>query len=223
MTAPATDSAVANLLKVVALRVLRLDSLGGIVHATDASYVSSQAIMLQYTPKVPARERFEQVNGNGDVCAVFIGDPKAVTDCDMKMTICRWDAELEELLCGGSLILDANYGAVGYRPPEDTTINANGVAMETWSIAWNNKSRRKLGNSVAFWRHVFPLTDWTRDQSTLQNGLDNPSYTGSGQINPGFGTGLASDPIPATIGNVPYEWYLDKAAPVGTDGYVTVP
>lgn len=223
MTAPAQDAAIANLLKVVVLRLLRLNSVGQIISASDASYVTSQAILLQYTPKAPARERFEQLNGNGDNCALFVGTPKATTDVDMKMTICRWDAELEEMLCGGSLILDNNYGTVGYRPPEDSTVNANGVAMETWSIAWNGKQRKKLGNSAAYWRHVFPMTTWSRDQSSLQNSLDNPSYTGAGEVNSGFGTGLAADPIPATIGNVPYEWYLDKAAPAGTDGYVTVP
>jgi hypothetical protein len=223
MTAPSTDSAVANLLKVVVMRVLRLDTVGNLVHATDAAYLTSQAIMLQYTPKRPARERMEQINGNGDSCALYIGDPKAVTDVDMKLTLCTVDAELEELLCGGSLILDVNYGAVGYRPPEDTTVNVGGVALETWSIAWNGKSRKKLGNSAAYWRHVFPLTSWERDQTTLQNALDNPSFTGNGEINPSFLTGLASDPIPAAIGNVPYEWYLDKAAPVGGSGYVTVP
>jgi hypothetical protein len=223
MTAPANDAAIANLLKVVVMRILRLDQLGAIVHASDASYVSSQAIMLQYTPNVPARERFEQPNGNGDVCALYVGNPKAPTDCAMKLTACRWDAEMEELLCGGSILLDANYGTIGYRPPEDTTVNVNGVALETWSIAWNGKQRKRLGNSVAFWRHVFPMTTWQRDQATLQNGLDNPSYTGEGTINSGLGTGLASDPLPSAIGNVPYEWYLDKAAPAGADGYVTVP
>lgn len=223
MTAPANDAAIANLLKVVVMRLLRLNSVGAIVSATDAAYVTAQAILLQYTPTIPTRERFEQLNGNGDQCALFIGTPKAASDVSMKLTVCRWDAEMEEMLCGGSILTDVNYGTIGYRPPEDTTVNVNGVALETWSIAWNGKQRKKLGNSVAFWRHVFPMTTWTRDQSSLQNSLDNPSYTGEGQVNSGFGTGLPSDPIPAAIGNVPYEWYLDKAAPAGQDGYVTVP
>lgn len=223
MTAPAQDTALGNLLKVVALRTLRLTSVGAIASGTDGSYVTNQAIMLQYTPATPARERFEQPNGNGDVCALFIGTPKAVTDVSMKLTVCRWDAELEEMLCGGSIITDVNYGTIGYRPAEDSTVNAYGTAIETWSVAWNGKQRKKIGNSPALWRHVFPMTSWTRDQASLQNQLDNPSFSGEGQINSGFGTGLASDPLPAAIGNVPYEWYLDDAMPAGADGYVTVP
>ncbi len=222
MTAPATDNAVAQTLKVVVLRALRLDAVGALVTGADAMYVTSQPITFQYTPKSLARERLEQPNGNGDQCGLFIGTPKAVTDVDLKATFCKMDAELEELLCGGSIITDANYGTIGYRPPEDSTVNAYGTAIEVWSVAWNGKQPKKLGNSRAYWRHVFPLTDWSRDQVSLQNQFDNPSFTGSGQVNSGFGTGLNADQIPSTIGDVPYEWYLDDAKPTGQDGYQAV-
>lgn len=223
MTAPSANTAAANILKVVVIRALRLGATGAIVSGSDASYVSNQPIMLQYTPKSLPRERFEQANGNGDSCALYIGAPHAVTDVDMKLTVCTVDAEMEEILCGGSLILDANYGSLGYKPPEDATVNAYGTALETWSIAWNGKQRKKLGNAVAFWRHIFPMTSWQRDQVSLTNALDNPSFTGEGQVNSGFGTGLASDALPAAIGNVPYEWFLDDAAPASAVGYVAVP
>lgn len=219
MTAPATDNANAQLLKVVVMRVLRLASSGAYAVGADNMYVSEQPIMLQYTPKRLARERFEQPNGNGDQCALFIGPPRAVTDVDMKLSICALDAELEELLCGGSILTDPTYGTIGYKPPEDSTVNAYGCALETWSVAWNGKQRKKLGNALAYWRHVFPMCSFERDQASLQNGFDNPAFTGSGQINSSFGIGLAADPLPSSIGNVPYEWFLDDARPTGQVGY----
>lgn len=219
MTAPATDSAVAQLLKVVVMRVLRLSSSGAYATGPDTMYVSEQPIMVQYTPKRLQRERFEQANGNGDSCALFVGPPRAVTDVDLKLSLCVLDAELEELLCGGSILTDPTYGTIGYKPPEDSTVNAYGCALETWSVAWNGRQRKKLGNSLAYWRHIFPMCSFERDQASMQNGFDNPSFTGEGQINSSYGTGLAADPLPSTIGNVPYEWFLDDAKPTGANGY----
>lgn len=222
MTAPATDNAIAQILKVVAWRTLRLQSSGALVVGADAMYVTNQAITLQYTPKSLARERFEQPNGSGDICGLYVGPPHAVTDVDMKATFCKMDAEHEELLCGGSIITDVNYGTIGYDPPTDSTVNAYGVAVETWSIAWNGKQRKKLGSAPALWRHVFPMTSWTRDQTSLQNQFDNPSFTGEGQVNTSFGTGLSTDPIPSTMPDVPYRWFLDDAYPASHDGYQAV-
>lgn len=222
MTAPATNSANHNLLKVVVMRLLRLNSVGGLVIGADAQIVAEEPILLQYTPISPDREKFSQTDGDGDRCAYYVGPPRAVDGVEMKLQTCTMYAELEELLCGGSIITDVNYGTIGYKPPEDSTVNAYGTAIETWSIAWNRKQRAKLGNSPAYWRHVFPATAWKRDQTSLQNQFDNPSFTGEGLVNAGFGTGLAADPLPSTIGNVPYEWFLDDARPVGVNGYQAV-
>lgn len=219
MTAPATNSANQNILKVVVMRLLRLGASGAYVIGADAQITAEEAIMLQYTPISPDREQFKQEDGDGDTCAFYIGPPRAYDAVEMKLQVCTMYAELEEMLCGGSIITDSTYGTIGYKPPEDSTVNAYGVALETWSIAWNRKQRAKLGNSPAYWRHVFPMTAWKRDQASLQNGFDNPSFTGFGQVNSGFGTGLAADPLPASIGNVPYEWFLDDAKPAGVNGY----
>lgn len=222
MTAPATNSANQNILKVVVMRVLRLAANGSLVVGPDAQIVSEEPILLQYTPVSLPKEIFSDTDGNGDRCGYYVGPPHAVDAVTMKLSVCTMYAELEELLCGGSIITDVNYGTIGYKPPEDSTVNAYGVGLETWSIAWNRKQRAKLGNSPAFWRHVFPMTTWVRDQTSLQNAFDNPTFTGDGQVNSGFGSGLAADPIPSAIGNVPYEWFLDDAKPAGVNGYQAV-
>lgn len=216
------NSTCTNILKVCALRVLRLDDVGAIVTGADSMYVTNAPILLGYTPQQPDRERFEQPNGCGDTCGLYLGDDKAVESVNFRLDLCRLDAELIELLAGGTVLTDGAYGTIGYDAPTDATVNANGVAIEAWSLAWNGRSRATLGGSVAWYRHVFPKTKWRFGEVTLQNGFSTIPLTGSGEPNDGFDTGLADDPLPAAIGDTAFRWYLDTAMPSSACGYQAV-
>jgi hypothetical protein len=211
------------MLKVCSLRLLRLDDDGTLLSGASSQYVIDAPISLQYTPSQPKRERFEVIDGCGTQCALYIGSPKAVDSVDLEMHLCELDAEVTELLAGGTVITDYTYGTIGYLAPTDSTTNDNGVALETWAIQWNGRQRALVGSTPAWYRHVFPSTKWEVGAIKQENGFADIVMTGSSDINSGFGTGLASDPVPVTIGDAAYMWFVDDAKPSGVCGYTSVP
>lgn len=212
-----------QLIRVVVLRALRLNATGAILSGASSQYRHAAPILLQFEPQVPERDRFEQVDGNGNTCALFIGPPRAVDSVNLALNLCQLDAELEEMLCGGSVITEGDYGTVGYLAPTDETVNANGVSLESWSIAWNQRQRLLKAGLPAYWEHVFPLTRWQRGQTQMQNGISVIPLTGIGEVNSAFGTGLPTDPMPVTIGESAFAYWLDNTAPAGVCGYQAVP
>ncbi len=210
-----------EMLKVCAHRALRLDDDGTILESTTGEYDLTAPISFKYTPTSPARERFEVTDGCGNVCALFIGDPKAVDEVDLELHLCNLDAEVTELLCGGSVISDVSYGTYGYVAATDSTINVNGCAIETWAIQWSGRQRALLNGSPAWYHHVFPQTKWTVDPVTQENKFAEIVLKGTSQINSGFATGLTTDPIPVDLGDAAYCWFIDDAIISGTCGYVS--
>jgi hypothetical protein len=217
------NSTCKNLLKVCALRVVRLDTDGSVLAGADSLYVHSSPILLNYTETRPDRERLEQVDGCGDQCGLYNGPPRAVDGVTLRMDLCKLDAELVEMLAGGSVITDGTYGTIGYLAATDATINEDGVAIETWSIAWNGRQRALLGTQPAWYRHVFPKTSWQVGEVSMQNGFSTIPMTGVGEVNSGFATGLAGgDALPVAIGDSAYGWFLDDAKPDAECGYQAV-
>jgi hypothetical protein len=212
-----------NMLKVCAFRGVRLDPDGSTATGVDASYVTTAPILVGYTPNTPDRERFEVFNGCGDQCALFIGSPKAVDSVDLRMDLCQLDAELIELLAGGAVITDGSYGTVGYLAPTDATVNVDGVGVETWAIAWNGRQRALRNGQPGWYRHLFPKTTWQVGEIVQENGFATIPMTGAGEVNSLWGTGLASDPFPVTVGDAAYGWFIDDAKPTAACGYVEVP
>lgn len=213
-----------QLLKVVHLRVLRLTSAGVVAVGTSSRYEHKAPILAAYTPTQPDRERFEQINGAGDQCALYIGPPKAVDSVTMRLDLCPLDAELIEMLAGGSIIAEGTGpgDTVGYLAPTDATVNVNGVAIETWSYQWNGRQRALKGGQPAFYRHFFPKTGWQVGEITKQNGFSTIPLTGTGEVNSAFGTGYTGDPIPVAVGDAAYGWFIDDAVPAGAVGYQAV-
>lgn len=210
-----------NLLKVLVFRVLRLDATGALVVGASSRYTADTPISLTYTPVRPDREEFVQPNGAGDECLNYQGPPRGISRVDLSLNLCKWDAQLAELLAGGEVILDGA-DAVGYLPPIDADVNADGVALETWSIAWNGNQRASYSGDPAFWRHVFPLTTWESGEVTLENGPGNLPLSGRGVVNAEFGTGYAPDPFPVDVSDRPFAWVLDDAAPAAAVGYQAI-
>lgn len=212
-----------SLLKVCHMRVLRLDGAGEIVVGADARYEHAAPIALSYTEQRPERERLEQKDGCGDTCGLYIGPPRAVDSVELSVDLCKLDAELVEMLAGGSVITDGTYGTVGYLSATDSTVNVEGVAIETWSIAWNGRQRALRNGEPAWYRHVFPKTTWQVGQITANNeGFSTIPMTGFGEVNSGFATGYSADPFPTDVGESAYGWVLDDALPEAFCGYQAV-
>lgn len=208
-------------LKACAIRALRLDDVGEIEAGASSLYVT-KPVLVAYTANRPDRERFEQVDGCGDQCVLYLGPPKADDSVSLRMDLCNLDAELLEMLAGGSIITDAvgtGYDTIGYLAPTDDTLNEFGVSFEVWSYAWAGRERATLGGSPAFYRHAFPKVTWSQGEVTLSNGVNVVPMTGEGATNTGWGTGLAADPFPADVGESVYGWALVDSIPTPACGY----
>lgn len=211
-----------QLLKVIAMRLIRLDAAGAFVESVSAMYVHRAPILVGYTPVTPDRERLEQLDGNGDQCLLYLGPPKAVESVTLRMDLCKLDGELMEMLTGGSIIT-SGYDTIGYLAPTDATVNEDGVALETWSYAWNGREARTIGGDVAYYRHVFPKSKWVGGETVMQNGVSTIPVTGTGEVNTAYATGPEHDPFPADVGESVYGWALVDEVPEDNCGYLEYP
>lgn len=210
----------ASTLKACAIRVMRLDTDGSPLVGANSLYVSDSLVLVGHTPQVPDRERIEQLNGCGDQCVLYIGSPKAVESADLRLNLCALDAELIEMLAGGSVITEGgSYDTMGYLAPTDSTINEDGVSVEVWTYAWAGRQRKTKGGTPAFWRWFWPKTTWQSGEVTLENGVSVLPLTGVAEPNSGWGTGLAADPIPVSVGEAVYGYWLDDQIPTAECGY----
>lgn len=213
-------------LKVCHLRILRLDASGAVDTGADVLYEYGAPVLLNYTPTAPERERIEQLDGCGNQCALYRGSPRAVDGVDISLTLCEQNAEVIELLVGGSIITDGTGAGdtIGYLSATDATVPENGVAIEAWSYAWNGRQRALRNGSPAFYRHTFAKTSFQLDEQQMNNdSFGVVPLTGVAEVNSQYGTGLASDPFPTSLGDSVYGWFIDDAMPVAACGYQTVP
>lgn len=211
----------ASTLKACGLRAITLDTDGTPLVAADSRYTTDQLVLIGHTPTVPDRERLEQLNGCGDQCVLYIGDPKAVESAELTLNLCVLDAELIEKLAGGTVITE-DYDSVGYLAATDSTIQANGVSIEAWSLAWAGRQRKLKGGQPAYWRWFWPKVRWSVGALTLENGISVFPLTGIAEPNSGWGTGYADDPIPVTVGEAVYGYWLDDQMPAAECGYQAV-
>lgn len=211
----------ASTLKACALRVIRLDTDGSPLVGASSRYSTDTLVLIGHTPTVPDQERLEQLNGCGDQCVLYIGSPKAVESSELTMSLCNLDAELIELLAGGTVIVE-DYDSMGYLASTDSTINEDGVSVEAWTIAWAGRERHQKGGSPAYWRWFWPKTKWQAGALTLENGVSVMPLTGTAEPNSGWGTGYAADPVPVSVGEAVYGYWLDDTIPTAECGYQAV-
>lgn len=214
----------ANLLHVDHIRALRLDAAGLVVAAADGAYEHEAAILLGYTPVYPDRQTAEQRQGNGEICATYRERPHAPDSVDLTLNLCQLDAELIEILVGGTLITQGTGAGdtIGWQAPTASSVNEEGVALECWSKMWNNNQRATFAGQAGWFRHTFPRSTWQMGEQSIdgENFL-TVQLTGIGEPNSGFGTGWADDPIATAIGDSPWQYQLDDAKPTAQCGYVT--
>lgn len=212
-----------QMLQVHHMRVVRLDDDFTPLVSPTARYEHTRPVSLDYTEQRPDRVTIEQLDGAGDRCGYFQGPERPPDTVEMNVGLCKVDAELQEMLAGGSTITDGTYGTIGYLAATQATVNINGVGIETWSLAWNGNQRWLFNGQPAWYRHLFPKTSWRVGQVSMANdSFSLLPLEGVGEVNSQWDTGWDDDPFPVPVGNSAYGWVLDDEIPTGACGYQVI-
>ena len=212
-------------LKVCHLRILRLDDVGEVEVGADSLYEYGAPVLFNYTPTAPERERIEQLDGCGNQCGLYRGGAKAVDGADLTLSLCEQNAEIDELLLGGTVITEGTGAgdSIGYLSATDSTVNEYGVAIELWSYAWAGRQQAIRNGAPGWYRHTFTKASFQLDESAMaSDAFGLRAYTGIAEVNSGFGTGLAADPFPMDMGESVYGWFIADEKPDATCGYMAV-
>lgn len=207
-------------LKLLALRAVKLDDDGSYLDGATSTIVHVAPILLKHSGDVPDRERFEQVNGEGNKCAQYVGPPREVESVALSTELCVLDAPVIEALAGGSVFTDGS-DIVGWQATTEATVNVNGVALEVWSMAWNGRQRATKDGNPATWRTGFTKTTWQVGEITYENGFAKIPLTGVGEVNDQFLSGPADDWPQDLV--APWGYFLDGPPPEGITGYGAFP
>lgn len=173
----------------VRMRLTRLDTDGSPLVGTKNMIVSDALIKASYTPQNDSGDEISQKNGSGALC-LYYKAPDTLKSIDFELDLCTPDPEAQEMLSGGTVLVDGP-ASIGYAAPEVGQIAVpNGMAVELWSRAVINSA---FAANLPFIHWVFPRLFLTQDQETLDNTALAPVFKGSGQENDGFGTGPMGD------------------------------
>lgn len=173
----------------VRARLTRLDDTGAPLVGLKSQIVTDALIKSSFTPTLEAGDEISVKNGQGELCVYFLA-PSTVKSMDFELDLCTPDPEAQEMLSGGTVLVDGE-DSIGYAAPEVGTIALpNGVSVELWSRAVLNAS---FAATLPYIHWVFPQLFLTQDQATLENDAMQPVFKGNGQQNPGWGTGPDGD------------------------------
>lgn len=203
------------------MRVVRLGPSGApLVGATNA-YVTDNLVKLDFSINYRGGDEKERTNGSGRACLYYVA-PTTVKDLKVDgLELCYPDAELEEFIGGGDVIVDDDEDPVGYAAPEvGSDPSGDGFALELWSSAIDDEG---VDDAFPYIKWLFPREKVRRD-GTHTIGVDPlaPSYTGTGSQNSNYGTGAFGD-WPYISSRV-FQWYRVATMPdLSVNGLVPVP
>lgn len=215
-------------LQLCALRVAQLSSAGRPqVPGTNKGYVTDAAIKLQVSVVLRTGSDKEQPNGCGAICAAF-KQPDKIKRLDLAMDLCQFDAQLISLMTGGQVISSGG-NAIGYEfPAVSGAADPPPICLEAWSKAWSGNSAAVPAfttPNVAYIHWVFPFTQWTHGQFTIEDELmvlpltaqatENPRITSNGPFDDWPAAVAAHDGIGEVAG-----WFLDPTLPTVACNYI---
>lgn len=184
------------------LRVSRLLSGGWIDAGSSNLYTTDSAIEVGVTPVYADATELEQRNGSDVVCVAYKG-PDSFKRLDLTMSLCTWDAELLEMLCGQDRILSGG-NTIGSQLQTDP--NSDFVCLEGWQTVIEG------GEPTGEYIHlVWPRTRWRPGASTRNNGISTVPLVGTGFANANIGLGPAGD-WPQAM-RAPENWWVTNTTP----------
>lgn len=201
---------------VCGIRVARLDASGVPMPGAKNLYLGTAPIQVKETRQVKAGARFEKRNGCGGVCVV-VQEQDDIQGMTLAMTLCQLDAELIQMLAGGSLITVGS-NTLGYMDPALGQQQANGVSFEIWS---ENHWGGSKSATYPYIKRAYPRVTWRSGDETYAEDITEVPLEGTCYENPNFYNGPGNDwPTPITSIKA---WILDTSIPTPLCGAQTLP
>lgn len=202
-------------------RFVRLGRTGAPIVGADNAYVTDNLVHLDFTMNYREGEEKERTNGTGRAC-LYYKAPDTVRGLTLDaLELCYPDAEFEEFLNAGDVLVDADSDPIGYAAPEvGTDVAGYGIGIELWSSAIHDDG---IDDEYPYIKWLLPR-EKLRETGTRSVGPDPMalSYEGTGQQNPNYGTGPWGDW--AYESSRVFQWYRVATMPdLSVNGLVPVP
>lgn len=218
-------------LQVCRLRVATLTSAGIPVAGASNGYTSDGLVSIALTFVKSEGDEFEVKNGCGDICATFV-DCDKVKRVDPVVTLCSLDAQLIELMAGGTLFTETpSLDPFGMKIPSPGDACPTPVSLEWWTIAWDVDSQAtpaSLSNVPGYWHFVIPRVMFSFGDITFENGIAVIPLNGKGEANSAITANGPFNDWPTEVAgtggvNSPFGFWLDATLPTASCDYITVP
>jgi hypothetical protein len=201
-----------------ALRLTRLNPVTGFLAAgPNNSYQTTQTISLGFEPVLSEGEDRE-MRGSGDCVIVQCKAPDILKRWNFTLTMGAREPGLEEMLTGGAAITDnagtPNVIGANFPAPLACGQLQPAVAIEAWTKAVVDDAQR---GDLPWIRWVWPYAIWSPGGGTLEQGFQQPSFTGSSKSNPSLNLDAVYNDYPAGVVVGPHGgWFHDTFKPDGT-------
>jgi hypothetical protein len=204
-------------IKICAVRITRLDSLGNPSPGPNNVYVSDNSIMLSAKPAIEAGVDKPLIGGCDCIIAFYHGYDKLkyfTLELDQGLV----EPGLEEILTGGTSIMQDG-AAIGMNWPNQLDCAAPtqpNVAIEAWQDNWQDDHQV---TDFPYTRYIWPSSYWQMSDFSLQMDFNQPKLTAWTRSNPNWGEGIFGDQpqaIAATGG-----WFYDTTIPTAECGWQT--
>jgi hypothetical protein len=219
MTAP-TPVRKAGSVFALGMRVGILTPTGAPSVGADQAYETDNLVKIDYTVEYRDGTEVERLNGAAKACLYYSSPPTVKRLVVDSLEICYPDPELEQLLGGGDVLLDADGRVIGYAAPEvGSDPVPNGVGIEAWSSAIADDG---ADPELPYMRWVFPREYLKPSGRSLSAEPMAAAFEGQGNQNAAWGAGPMGD-WDHESGRV-YQWVRVPALPdLSANGFVVVP
>jgi hypothetical protein len=212
-----------------ALRVAKLTSGGVPVPGASNGYVSTALVSVGVSVEISEGDDLEQKNGCGDICATF-KQPDRIKRLTLSMDLCQLDTYLINFLTGAPMYTSGGL-PIGWQFTPVSSGLTTYVSFEVWSKAIDAGTQAVpafTSPNAAYFHWVFPKTQWTLGDVTIENGImtvpvngfstENSVLTADGPFND-WPAAVAGSGGVTSVGGV----FLDGSIPSGACAPITVP
>lgn len=199
------------------VRITRVSAVGEPVPGPNNVYVSDTPLDLAINPDILAGEVKDVKGGCDQLVATYRGQD-ITKRFNLELTQAIIDPALEEMLCGGSIVL-AGEDPIGVNFPAPCGTQQPFVAIEAWQDLYD--CDHQPSEPYQYRRYIFPSSRWVRGPETAQNDFSQPKFTGFTVGNANWGVGIFGDLTNPVGANG--QWVFDNTLPTAACGYQTQP